>query len=144
MLTMTAFVLSCLCPALFWGKKAFLAWTAALAAIISVPYLFPHGPASLDATWFIYALVPLVLWYRHRVSTRNEVRARWPRVRDGITALYIPAVLGDCVCMVLLGFWGLLVYLAGITLISLGYMQLAREANRSLASQSFQGEGQTQ
>jgi hypothetical protein len=103
-----------------------------VAAGIGLPFLFSSEEAL--ATWFVYSLVPLVVWYRYRSSKQNEVRARWPRVRNGITALYIPAVLWDCVGFVLFGLWGLVAYLIGITLLSLGYMQLAREANPSLPS----------
>lgn len=137
--TIAAFLLSWLCPAPFWGKKAFIAWTAGLAANAAalyscLPNRYPHLSEALLPILPIYALVPLVLWNRYRVSTRNEVRAQWPRIRDGITVLYLPAILGDCVCAVLLGFWGSLVYFAGISLISLGYMQLAREANPLLSN----------
>ena len=114
-----------------------------------------HLPESLEiyVPAILYWIVPLALWYRFGLSRRIPMRSQWPRIRYRILLLYFPAVVAQFFHFVEAtswgahgswGLWGVPLYCVGVHLISLGYMQLWREANASLASQSFQGEGQTQ
>lgn len=80
----------------------------------------------------LYWLVPAVLWYRFGFSTREEICAQRPGIRSRIEHLYIPVAVIDCYFLggaVLDGLWGFLVFFVGVHLISLGYMQLARQSN---------------
>jgi len=132
-LPMILTLLSCFSPALAWRRKGLVAWIIALASGIALPLTLRHSSLAI-LPLFIFFLLPLAIWYRFRFSRHDEIRAQWPRIRRGLIAFYIPAVLGDCFLFagaVSMGLWGLLPYFIGISLISLGYMQLAREAKMS-------------
>jgi hypothetical protein len=79
----------------------------------------------------LYWLVPAVLWHRFGLSRREERRAQWPRIRSRILLVFIPVLAIDCLLFVDIverGIWGFLPFFAGLHLLSLGYMQLARAA----------------
>ncbi len=79
----------------------------------------------------LYWIVPAVLWYRLGLSGRSEMKAQWIAMRSRVMQMYVPLVVTDCIFLVLVvkdGVWGFLVFFMGLHLLSLGYMQLARNA----------------
>ncbi len=106
-------LLSCFSPALAWGRKGLIVWIA-LTSDIPLSLTLRSPPDLLAVLpWLIFALLPMPLWYRFRFSRHHQIRARWPRIRRGPIALYVPAVLVDCwffVVAVSAGVWGLLPY----------------------------------
>lgn len=90
----------------------------------------------IAASSVLYWLVPVVCWCRSGLSRRDEMRAQWPGLRSRIRAMYAPVVAIDCLFLFLvanegeggLGLWGFPVFFVGVHLMSLGYMQLARDA----------------
>lgn len=133
-LPMILALLSCFSPALAWRRKGLVVWIIALTSGIALPLTLRHSSLAI-LPFFIFAFLPLAVWYRFRFSRHDEIRAQWPRIRRGLIAFCIPAVLGDCFLFggaVSEGVWGLLPYFIGISLISLGYMQLEREAKMSV------------
>jgi len=133
-------------------------WVVALFAITSVlsllilanfflllftPRRLLRGEWSLwmmMAPAILYWLVPLVLWLRFSLFARGERRVQWPGIRSRLIAMYLPVVAIDClffVEVVKMGIWGFLPFFFGLHLISLGYMQLAREGERSPGAAAF-------
>jgi hypothetical protein len=99
------------------------------------PYGFLREATSAGmviAPALLYWLVPLILWLRFGLLGRSELRAQWPGIRRRVVQMYTPVVLLDCLFfsdVVKMGIWGFLPFFVGLHLISLGYMQLAREAH---------------
>lgn len=82
-------------------------------------------------------LVPLVLWLRFGLFGGSERRVQWPGIRSRLIALYLPLAAIDClffVEVVKMGIWGFMPFFLGLHLMSLGYLQLAREAEGSSAT----------
>lgn len=98
------------------------------------PYGFLREATSAGmvmASALLYWLVPLLLWFRFGLFGRSELRAQWPGIRRRVVQMYTPLVVLDCLFfseVVKMGIWGFLPFFVGLHLISLGYMQLAREA----------------
>ncbi len=85
----------------------------------------------------LYWLVPLVLWLRFSLVGGTERQAQWPGIRSRLIAMYLPVAAIDCLFfadVVKMGIWGFLPFFLGLLLMSLGYMQLAREAEGSSAT----------
>lgn len=85
----------------------------------------------------LYWLVPLVLWLRFSLVGGTERQTQWPGIRSRLIAMYLPVVAIDCLFfadVVKMGIWGFLPFFLGLHLMSLGYMQLAREAEGSSAT----------
>jgi hypothetical protein len=97
------------------------------------PYGFLREVTSAGmvmAPALLYWLVPLILWLRFGLFGRSELRAQWPGIRRRVVQMYTPLVVLDCLFfsdVVKRGIWGFLPFFVGLHLISLGYMQLARE-----------------
>jgi hypothetical protein len=81
---------------------------------------------------------PLALWYRHGVWPMADSSVYWPSLRRRLALAYAPAVAGQFYAayrsFVEPRVWGLAVCLAGIHLITLGYLRLARSAKPALQS----------
>ena len=131
----------------FWRMRGFFSWALVIGAAL---FLF----FGLDSLFFLgfgnetylgslvpgilYTVIPLGVWYRFGLSQRKERHARWEEIRPRMQALYTLEILFACFFLVAFGLagsdlWGLLAYFVGIQLISLGYMQLWREANPLLS-----------
>jgi hypothetical protein len=76
----------------------------------------------------LYWLVPLILWRRVGHSTRQDVRAQWPRIRRNLIRLYAAPVVLNAVLLILLmrehDLSGFLLYYVGMLLLALGYVRL--------------------
>ncbi len=135
-------LLAILSPGLFWPKRVFAAWLIAFPLALLVLWVSEDVTGLLgwelriSESWFalpmgVYYLTPLLLWYRNGFSRRVEILAQWPRVRLGLGSLYGPAAAANCLLLVYASqkeVWGLVPYVVGIHLISLGYMRLAQRA----------------
>jgi hypothetical protein len=129
----------------FWRMKGFVTWAffigAALFFLVRLDSLDIWDSEPGITNWvpyILYVLVPLGVWYWFGLSGREERRTRWKKIRPRVHAFYAMATLFACVALVYPGLtechlWGLLAYFVGIQLISLGYMQLWREANPLLS-----------
>jgi hypothetical protein len=85
----------------------------------------------MTAPAILYWVVPLVLWLRFGLLGSGERRAQWPGIRSRLITMYLPLAAIDCLFfaeVVRMGIWGFLPFFAGLHLMSLGYMQLARNA----------------
>jgi hypothetical protein len=94
----------------------------------------------MAAPAFLYWLVPVVLWFRFGLSRRDELRVQWPGIRRRVLQMYVPVAVADgllLIDVVQMGMWGFLPFFFGLHLISLGYMQLAREAERFPGAAAF-------
>ena len=127
---------------------ALFAITSALSLTVLVDFFLnlftPHR--LLHADWssrimtapaILYWLVPLVLWLRFGLFGRSELQLQWPGIRSRLIAMYLPVVAIDCLFfaeVVKMGIWGFVPFFLGLHLLSLGYMQLAREAEGSSAT----------
>jgi len=84
----------------------------------------------------LYALGPIPAWLRFRFSRNPEKTAQWTKVRRRLAVASVPAVAGQILAAytaIDIGVWGLIPCLVGIHLITLGYLQLAREAETARA-----------
>jgi len=103
--------------------------------------------ALLLAPSVLYWLVPALLWCCFGLSRRGEMRAQWLGLRPRVIAMFAPVAAIDCLFLLRLVvpsegdfIWGFPVFFAGIHLLSLGYMRLAREANPLLSNGHVSGE----
>ena len=109
------------------------------------PYGFLREATSTGmviAPALLYWLVPLILWLRFGLFGRSELRAQWPEIRRRVVQMYAPLVVLDCLFfsdVVKRGIWGFLPFFVGLHLISLGYMQLAREVQHPPADAHLSG-----
>jgi len=109
------------------------------------PYGFLREATSAGmvmAPALLYSVVPLILWLRFGLFGRSELRAQWPGIRRRVVQMYTPLVVLDCLFFseaVKMGIWGFLPFFVGLHLISLGYMQLAREAQPPPAGARLDG-----
>ena len=137
-------VISCLLPGRFWPKRIFWRWFGAL--VISASILAGSAALNLlqgDApVWLllgiaaVYALVPLALWWLG-LSVRRKFVPEWVKIRQGLVAFYLPAVLGNLWFIFVAwgeGVWGFVPCWFGIHLMALGYMRLAVEGERTQES----------
>jgi hypothetical protein len=92
------------------------------------------GPAGWVLFWTLlalYLLAPLALWYRYSLWPMADSPNLWPAVRRRLALAYVPAVAGQIWAAVVAIFeahvWGLVVCLAGVHLVTLGYLRLARQ-----------------
>lgn len=86
--------------------------------------------AMMTAPSILYWVVPVVLWYQFGFSRRNELRAQWLGIRSRLIQMYVPVAAADCfffVDVVKMGIWSFVPFFVGLHLISLGYLQLARQ-----------------
>jgi hypothetical protein len=108
--------------------------------LLFTPHRFLRDGWSLrmvTAPAILYWLVPLVLWLRFGLFGRSELQLQWPGIRSRLIAMYLPVVAIDCLFfaeVVKMGIWGFVPFFLGLHLLSLGYMQLAREAEGSSAT----------
>lgn len=92
-------------------------------------FLSPDAVARMSASpGLLYWLVPVGLWYRFGLTRNEDRRSQWPALRRRLIALYLP--VGIFAGLVFLwtdvrAQWGVAPYLAGLTLIFLGYTELA-------------------
>ena len=121
---------------------ALFAITSALSLTVLADFFLnlftPHRLLHVDwssrimtAPAILYWLVPLVVWLRFGLFGGGERRVQWPGIRSRLITMYLPLVAIDClffVEVVRMGIWGFLPFFAGLHLMSLGYMRLAREA----------------
>jgi hypothetical protein len=121
---------------------ALLAITTALSLTVLADFFLNLFTAHrlLRADWssrmmtapaILYWVVPLVLWLRFGLFGSGERRAQWPGIRSRLITMYLPLAAIDCLFfaeVVRMGIWGFLPFFAGLHLMSLGYMQLARNA----------------
>jgi hypothetical protein len=119
---------------------ALLAITAALSLTVLADFFLNLFTAHrlLHADWssrmmtapaILSWLIPLVLWLEFGLFGGGERRTQWPGIRSRLVIMYLPLAAIDClffVEVVRMGIWGFLPFFAGLHLMSLGYMQLAR------------------
>lgn len=121
------------------GLSAWVLITNFFAALIHPSFLKKSVMLPMVAApSILYWLVPIVLWYGFGLSPRPERQDQWLRIRPHIIQMYVPLVVIDCLFFIPLvrdGVWGYVVFFAGVHLIALGYMKLARKANQPLASE---------
>ena len=135
-----------------WVVALFAAASALSLTVIAnfflslfTPYGFLREATSAGmvmAPALLYWLVPLILWLRFGLFGRSELRAQWPGIRRRVVQMYTPLVVLDCLFfsdVVKMGIWGFLPFFVGLHLISLGYMQLAREAQHPPADAHLGG-----
>jgi len=135
-----------------WVVALFAAASALSLTVIAnfflslfTPYGFLREATSAGmvmAPALLYWLVPLILWLRFGLFGRSELRAQWPGIRRRVIQMYTPLVVLDCLFfsdVVKMGIWGFLPFFVGLHLISLGYMQLAREAQHPPADAHLGG-----
>ncbi|PYV13372.1 MAG: hypothetical protein DMG21_21105 [Acidobacteria bacterium] len=82
----------------------------------------------------LYFFAPLSLWFRYGLWPAKNSAVEWHPVRLRLGIIYVPAVAGQFYAAfqaVNIRVWGLIPCLVGIHLITLGYMQLAREAEKA-------------
>jgi len=109
------------------------------------PYSFLRAATSaamVIAPVLLYWLVPLILWLRFGLFGRSELQAQWPGIRRRVVQMYTPVVILDCLFftdLVRMGIWGFVPFFFGVHLVSVGYMQLAREAQASPARTHLSG-----
>jgi hypothetical protein len=134
-------ILAVLAPGLFWPKRAFAVWLITLPITLLVLWISEDAgqligwELKVSDSWFAlpmgaYYLMPLFLWYWKGLSRRNGIRAQWPRIRLGLASLYAPLAAGNCLLLVHASqqrVWGLVPYVIGLHLISLGTMRLAEQ-----------------
>ena len=131
-------VVAVLGPGLFWPRRVFAVWLIAFPVALLVLWIF-EGAAQLigwelkvSESWFalpmgVYYLMPLFLWYWKGFLRRNESRAQWPRIRLGLASLYAPAAAANFLLLIYASqekVWGLVPYVLGIHVITLGAMRL--------------------
>ena len=88
--------------------------------------------------WTLGWLLPLGLWLRYGLSSREHLQVRWARMRPTLVALYLPLVVCDLVTLVAAiqnGFYGLLAFFLGAHVVTIGYMQLTRATKERLISE---------
>ncbi len=93
----------------------------------------------------LYLIAPLSLWYRLGLWPTAELSRHWLPVRRRLALAFLPAVAGQFFAAYLAvtgNFWGLIPCLCGIHLLTLGYAQLAQQADACSSSTvaSFSGE----
>lgn len=142
-LTAALVVFSCVRPESLQGSRL-TGWGYGVAGTLSLfvisnlawsmvfSWMFEESPArALYAVSILYWLAPTVLWYRHDLSSKRSMTARWNGTRSGIFLLYLPAAVIDFYLMLLIslgGLWGFVTFFIGIHLLALGYMELGRRA----------------
>jgi hypothetical protein len=85
----------------------------------------------IEVPVLLYFLGPLLLWYRHGLWPARNSDVQWPPLRRRLAWIYVPAVAGQVWAAyraIEIGVWGLIPCLLGIHLITVGYMELVREA----------------
>ncbi len=105
-----------------------------LSTITFMIFLFSVIDFSLNvplfSNWFIpvkllFWLVPIFLWLRYSLFARNP--ERWLGIRSVLLTLYTPIlVLAYLVVGQRVDLPGLVIFLSGLSLLKLGYMQMAR------------------
>jgi hypothetical protein len=81
-----------------------------------------------DLLRLIYWVIPLLLWYWFGFIFWRRGRERWPRIRAALVLFYLP---GFVICLeafyeiIQSRLYGIVVFFAGINILSLTYMQLA-------------------
>lgn len=128
-----------LAPGLFWPGRIFAIWLIAFPLALLVMWTSERAaqlmgwelkvPGSWSALPLgVYYLMPLFLWYWKGLLRRSEAVEQWPRIRLGLACLYAPAAAANCLLLLFASLervWGLVPYVFGIHLISLGFMRLA-------------------
>ena len=128
-----------LAPGLFWPRRVFAVWLIAFPIALLVLWVSERAAQRIgwelkvSGSWFalplgVYYLMPLFLWYWKGLLRRRETGDRWPRIRLGLVCFYTPAAAANCLLLLYASqerVWGLVPYVFGIHLISLGFMRLA-------------------
>lgn len=139
-------LISILGPGFFWPKKVFAGWLGALVITIAV-FFVADALGVQDGSWksvpsylfvAIYALAPIGLWWLGVAASKFDP-AQWLKVRRGLVAYYLPAVLGNLWFFVIAwreGVWGFVPCVIGIHLMTIGYMRFATAAERSTGDES--------
>lgn len=129
-----------------WVLLLFAAGAAVCLLAMALCFLelfqMPHV-VSMDAVvvlaaspGILYWVVPMGLWIRFGFSHRDERRAQWQKLRPRIMLLYIPAGIlagGLFLFPSAWPLWGVAPYLAGLSLIFLGYTELVHVENPHIA-----------
>jgi hypothetical protein len=116
------------------GISLFTLVNYALAVSGASPIISTDSALMLTASpSILYFVVPLGLWYRYGLFRRRDLRIQWPGTRRVITLLYAPTALFDVFALSLEmrsgRLWGLLPYFAGLNLVSLGYLAVAKQTS---------------
>jgi hypothetical protein len=134
-------IVAILAPGLFWPKRIFAVWLITFPVALLVLWIAERAAQligwelKVPESWLalpmgVYYLMPLFLWYWKGLLRRSEAAGQWPRVRLGLACLYTPAAAANCLLLIYASLervWGLVPYVLGIHLISLGYMRLAKQ-----------------
>ncbi len=138
-------IVAVLGPGLFWPRRFFAVWLIAFPISTLVLWISEDAAQligwelSVSESWSAlpvgaYYLIPLFLWYWGGLLRRKEMRVQWPRIRLGLASFYAPAAAANCLLLIYASqekVWGLVPYVLGIHLISLGYMRLAGQGKPS-------------
>lgn len=106
-----------------------LAMALSFLELFQMPNLVSMDAAVVLAAspGILYWVVPMGLWIRFGFSHSNERRVQWQKLRPKIMLLYIPAgVIAGGLFLLPSAWplWGVAPYLAGLSLIFLGYTEL--------------------
>jgi hypothetical protein len=132
-----------LAPGLFWPRRIFAIWIIAFPITLLVLWISERAAQlvgwefKVPGLWSVlplgvYYLMPLFLWYWKGLLRRTQAAEQWPRIRLGLACLYAPAAVANCLLLIYASqerVWGLVPYVIGIHLLSLGYMRLAKQTD---------------
>jgi hypothetical protein len=143
-------IVAILAPGLFWPKRIFAVWLIAFPVALLALWISERAAQlvgwelKVPESWLalpmgVYYLMPLFLWYWKGLLRRSEAAEQWPRIRLGLACLYTPAAAANCLLLIYASLervWGLVPYVLGMHLISLGYMRLVEQGDASPVERS--------